>query len=50
VVLEINAAVDFSPDYSVEEDVFDGVVAALVRRVSTSPNSLPPPEPAAAAA
>ena len=50
VVLEINAAVDFSAEYSVEEDVFDGVVAALVRRVSTSPNSRPPPEPAAAAA
>jgi glutathione synthase/RimK-type ligase-like ATP-grasp enzyme len=49
VVLEINAAVDFSAEYSVEEDVFDGVVAALVRRYSTSPNSLPP-EPAAAAA
>jgi len=50
VVLEINAAVDFSPEYSLDQDVFEGVVTALVRRVSTSPNSLPPPEPAAAAA
>jgi RimK family alpha-L-glutamate ligase len=50
VVLEINAAVDFSPQYSLDQDVFEGVVTALVRRVSTSPNSLPPPEPAAAAA
>jgi RimK family alpha-L-glutamate ligase len=50
VVLEINAAVDFSPEYSLDEDVFEGVVTALVRRVGTSPNSLPPPEPAAAAA
>jgi glutathione synthase/RimK-type ligase-like ATP-grasp enzyme len=50
VVLEINAAVDFSPEYSLGEDVFDGVVAALVRRLSTSPSCLPPPESAAAAA
>src|SRR5204862_147551 len=32
VVLEINAAVDFSPEYSLDDDVFDEVVAALVRR------------------
>jgi RimK family alpha-L-glutamate ligase len=50
VVLEINAAVDFSPEYSLDDDVFDEVVAALVHRVSTSPNSLPPPEQAVAAA
>jgi len=49
-VLEINAAVDFSPEYSLDQDVFEGVVTALVRRVSASPNSLPPPESAAAAA
>jgi glutathione synthase/RimK-type ligase-like ATP-grasp enzyme len=50
VVLEINAAVDFTSDYSVGEDVFDGVVSALVRRAGTRPTSLPPPESAAAAA
>jgi glutathione synthase/RimK-type ligase-like ATP-grasp enzyme len=50
VVLEINAAVDFTNDYSVGEDVFDGVVSALVRRVGTNPTPLPPPESAAAAA
>ena len=50
VVLEINAAVDFTSDYSVGEDVFDGVVSALVRRAGTSPTSLPLPESAAAAA
>ncbi len=50
VVLEINAAVDFSPEYSLDQDVFEAVITALVRRVGTSPNSLPPPEPAAAAA
>jgi len=50
VVLEINAAVDFTSEYSVDRDVFDRVADALVRRVSTSPSSLPPPEPAAAAA
>ena len=49
-MLEINAAVDFSPEYSLDDDVFDGVVAALVSRVGTSPNSLPPPEQAVAAA
>jgi hypothetical protein len=49
-VLEINAAVDFTSEYSVDHDVFDGVADALVRRVATSPSSLPPPEPAAAAA
>ena len=50
VVLEINAAVDFTSEYSVDRDVFDRVADALVRRVATSPSSLPPPEPAAAAA
>ncbi|HKA26778.1 MAG TPA: RimK family alpha-L-glutamate ligase [Gaiellaceae bacterium] len=50
VVLEINAAVDFTSEYSVDQDVFDRVADALVRRVATSPSSLPPPEPAAAAA
>jgi RimK family alpha-L-glutamate ligase len=50
IVLEINAAVDFTSEYSVDHDVFDGVADALVRRVATSPSSLPPPEPAAAAA
>ena len=50
VVLEINAAVDFTSEYSVDRDVFDRVADALVRRVATSPTSLPPPEPAAAAA
>jgi RimK family alpha-L-glutamate ligase len=50
VVLEINAAVDFTSEYSVERDVFEGVTTALERRVGSSPNSLPPPEPAAAAA
>jgi hypothetical protein len=50
VVLEINAAVDFTSDYSVGEDVFDGVVSALVRRAGTIPTSLPLPESAAAAA
>jgi RimK family alpha-L-glutamate ligase len=50
VVLEINAAVDFTSEYSVDRDVFEGVTTALERRVGSSPNSLPPPEPAAAAA
>jgi RimK family alpha-L-glutamate ligase len=50
VVLEINAAVDFTSEYSVGRDVFEGVATALVRRVGTGRDSLPPPEPAAAAA
>jgi [lysine-biosynthesis-protein LysW]--L-2-aminoadipate ligase len=50
IILEINAAVDFNSEYSFEHDVFDGVVASLVRRATSSAQPLPPPEPAAAAA
>jgi RimK family alpha-L-glutamate ligase len=50
IVLEINAAFDFGPQYSLDNDVFDGIIAALLRRVGSSPSSLPPPEPAEAAA
>jgi glutathione synthase/RimK-type ligase-like ATP-grasp enzyme len=50
IILELNAAADFNPEYSFEQDVFEGVVTALARRATASAQPLPPPEPAAAAA
>jgi [lysine-biosynthesis-protein LysW]--L-2-aminoadipate ligase len=50
IILELNAAVDFTPEYSFDGDVFGRVVTALGQRATSSPQPLPPPEPAAAAA
>ena len=49
MLLEVNGAADFSPEYSLGTNVYDAVVAALERRLTGAENPRPPQAAAAAA-